>query len=117
MTTDSKGWHQGNALRQLIGTKEGAERDVSKLIGVSPQTIRLWKKEPVLLQRNIDKIVAQFGVTEEWLKTGKPPKYSTSGKSATVERKIDTALRMYEATIVRNAKAFALEIARIAAET
>lgn len=117
MADDERGWHQGRALKQLIGTKQGAERDVAGMLGVSPQTVRLWKKQPELQQRNVDKIVAVFGITEKWFTTGRLPKYNTSGGKSAIQHRIDTALVMYEKTIVRQAKTFALEIARIASET
>lgn len=107
-------WHTGEAVETLTGESNRSKAAAALGMGTTVTTLYRWLKEPEWPHRNIAKASAFFGVSEEWLMTGRGEKYvAPTGGSDPRDAQVEALLMRMEAEMKRLLAQYTKKVARI----
>lgn len=69
-------WHTGKAVAELLGESNRAKAAAALGMGTTVTSLYRWMRDAEWPMRNIQKAATFFGVSPEWLMTGRGEKYA-----------------------------------------
>ena len=101
MATKPGLWHQGAALRELIGEGTAPMQSAATSLGIAYQSVYRWTGRKKLPAHAIQDIIDVFGCSREWLTTGTGDRFAAAGGVSKGEKVAERLLLVYQAEVAR----------------
>jgi hypothetical protein len=114
----TKPWHSGEALQSLVSPGRLSAEAAAPGMGVTSRTLYRWFKLRELPPRIVEQCATYFGVSPEWLETGRGEKYDSwnlGGHDAA--RRVEEIMLRYEAEMKRLFRNYTAHITKVMLES
>jgi AcrR family transcriptional regulator len=114
MGATKRGWHAGEALREIVGEGRVTAEEAATELGVASGSLYRYFRTPEMPLRVAKRIAPKLGLRVEWLMTGRGEKYEAHPLlEANVEQRIERIMRVYLRSVERETRTMLTKVVKL----
>jgi len=114
MGTTKRGWHAGEALREILGEGSKTTEEAATDTGVAAGSLYRYYRSPEMPLRVAKRIAPKLGLRVEWLMTGRGEKYDAHPLlEVSVEQRLERIMRVYLRSVERETRTMLTKVVKL----